>query len=87
MDVARMRARRDGKGEAATQSRRGRRVAFGFASLQFKTRIASASDRVGDQEADSGGQPASGNFPGTRVDLRFFYEIEGDKIASLEIVQ
>src|SRR5436190_12020714 len=26
-----------------------------------------------------------GNFPGSPVDLRFFFELEGDKIASLEI--
>ena len=28
----------------------------------------------------------TGNFPGSPVDLRFFFELEGDKIASLEIV-
>jgi hypothetical protein len=28
-----------------------------------------------------------GNFPGSPVNLRFFFRIEGDKIASLEIVQ
>ena len=27
-----------------------------------------------------------GNFPGSLVDLRFFFELEGDKIASLEII-
>ena len=27
-----------------------------------------------------------GNFPGSPVDLRFFFEFEGDKIASLEII-
>src|SRR6185295_7912255 len=27
-----------------------------------------------------------GNFPGTPVDLRFFFKLEGDKIASLEII-
>ena len=27
----------------------------------------------------------TGNFPGSPVDLRFFFELEGDKIASLEI--
>jgi len=27
----------------------------------------------------------TGNFPGSPVDLRFFFRIEGDKIASLEI--
>jgi len=27
-----------------------------------------------------------GNFPGSPVDLRFFFKLEGDKIASLEIV-
>ena len=27
-----------------------------------------------------------GNFPGSPVDLRFFFELEGGKIASLEIV-
>lgn len=27
----------------------------------------------------------SGSFPGSPVDLRFFFELEGDKIASLEI--
>lgn len=26
-----------------------------------------------------------GNFPGSPVDLRFFFELEGDKISSLEI--
>ena len=26
-----------------------------------------------------------GNFPGSPVDLRFFFKLEGDKIASLEI--
>jgi len=26
-----------------------------------------------------------GNFPGSPVDLRYFFELEGDKIASLEI--
>ena len=28
----------------------------------------------------------AGNFPGSPVDLRFFFELEGDKIASLEII-
>src|ERR1700687_5563074 len=28
----------------------------------------------------------TGNFPGSPVDLRFFFGLEGDKIASLEIV-
>ena len=27
-----------------------------------------------------------GNFPGSPVDLRFFFKLEGDKIASLEII-
>ena len=27
----------------------------------------------------------TGNFPGSPVDLRFFFELQGDKIASLEI--
>ena len=29
----------------------------------------------------------TGNFPGSPVNLRFFFELEGDKIASLEIIQ
>jgi hypothetical protein len=28
----------------------------------------------------------TGNFPGSPVDLRFFFELEGDKILSLEII-
>ena len=28
----------------------------------------------------------TGNFPGSPVDLRFFFELEGGKIASLEII-
>jgi hypothetical protein len=28
----------------------------------------------------------TGNFPGSPVDLRFFFVLEGDKIASLEIM-
>jgi hypothetical protein len=28
-----------------------------------------------------------GDFPGSPVDLRYFFVIEGDKIASLEIIQ
>jgi hypothetical protein len=28
----------------------------------------------------------NGNFPGSPVNLRFFFELEGDKIASLEII-
>ena len=28
----------------------------------------------------------TGNFPGSPVDLRYFFEVEGDKIASLEII-
>lgn len=28
----------------------------------------------------------TGNFPGSPVDLRFFFQLEGDKIASLEVV-
>ena len=28
----------------------------------------------------------TGNFPGSPVDLRFFFELDGDKIASLEII-
>jgi hypothetical protein len=28
----------------------------------------------------------TGNFPGSPVNLRFFFSLEGDKIASLEIV-
>ena len=27
-----------------------------------------------------------GNFPGSPIDLRFFFKLEGDKIASLEII-
>ena len=27
-----------------------------------------------------------GNFPGSPVDLRFFFKLEGDKISSLEII-
>ena len=27
-----------------------------------------------------------GNFPGSPVDLRFFFKLEGDKIAALEII-
>ena len=27
-----------------------------------------------------------GNFPGSRVDLRYFFKLEGDKIVSLEII-
>ena len=27
-----------------------------------------------------------GNFPGSPVDLRFFFKLEGDRIASLEII-
>ena len=27
----------------------------------------------------------TGNFPGSPVDLRFFFELEGDNVASLEI--
>jgi hypothetical protein len=27
-----------------------------------------------------------GNFPGSPVDLRFFFVLEGDKIASLEVI-
>jgi hypothetical protein len=28
----------------------------------------------------------AGNFPGSPVDLRFFFQLQGDKIASLEII-
>jgi len=28
----------------------------------------------------------TGNFPGSPVDLRYFFELAGDKIASLEII-
>ncbi|MEA3213572.1 MAG: hypothetical protein QOE70_6629 [Chthoniobacter sp.] len=28
----------------------------------------------------------TGSFPGSPIDLRFFFEIEGDKIAALEII-
>ncbi|HEX3148769.1 MAG TPA: nuclear transport factor 2 family protein [Gemmataceae bacterium] len=28
----------------------------------------------------------TGNFPGSPVDLRFFFELDGDRIASLEII-
>ena len=28
----------------------------------------------------------TGNFPGSPVNLRFFFELEGDKISSLEII-
>jgi len=27
-----------------------------------------------------------GNFPGSQVDLRFFFEVRGEKLASLEVV-
>ena len=27
-----------------------------------------------------------GNFPGSPVDLRFFFKLEGDKLASLEVI-
>ena len=29
----------------------------------------------------------TGNFPGSPVNLRYFFELEGDKIVSLEIIQ
>jgi hypothetical protein len=29
----------------------------------------------------------TGNFPGSPIDLRFFFSLEGNKIASLEIAQ
>lgn len=29
----------------------------------------------------------TGNFPGSPVNLRYFFDLEGDKIASLEIIQ
>jgi NAD(P)-dependent dehydrogenase (short-subunit alcohol dehydrogenase family) len=28
----------------------------------------------------------AGNFPGSPIDLRFFFQLEGDKISSLEII-
>jgi hypothetical protein len=28
----------------------------------------------------------TGNFPGSPINLRFFFQLEGDKIASLEII-
>lgn len=28
----------------------------------------------------------AGNFPGSPVDLRFYFKLEGDKVASLEIL-
>jgi hypothetical protein len=28
----------------------------------------------------------TGNFPGSPIDLRYFFRLEGDKIASLEII-
>ncbi len=28
----------------------------------------------------------TGNFPGSSVNLRFFFKLEGDKIASLEVI-
>ena len=28
----------------------------------------------------------TGNFPGSPVDLRYFFELEGDKVTSLEII-
>jgi hypothetical protein len=28
----------------------------------------------------------TGNFPGSPVDLRFFFGLEGDKVASLEVI-
>jgi hypothetical protein len=28
----------------------------------------------------------TGNFPGSPVDLRFFFKLDGDRIASLEII-
>lgn len=28
----------------------------------------------------------TGNFPGSPIDLRFFFELKGDKIAALEII-
>ena len=28
----------------------------------------------------------TGNFPGSPVDLRFFFKLEGEKIASLEVI-
>ena len=30
--------------------------------------------------------PIAGNFPGSPVDLRFFFQLEGGKIASLEVI-
>jgi hypothetical protein len=43
-----------------------------------------AWEEKGDQIVVTG--RVSGNFPGSPVDLRFFFELEGDKISSLKII-
>ena len=40
----------------------------------------------GEDEAKDILEQVVGNFPGSPVDLRFFFKLEGDKIASLEII-
>jgi len=55
----------------------------GKAKYQHKIKVISAAESNGETVVRG---LVSGNFPGSPVDLRFFFELEGDKIASLEVI-
>lgn len=55
---------------------------------EASTRYSYTSEPVGVEERDGGYEVTShltGNFPGSPVDLRYTFRLEGDKIAFLEI--
>jgi len=56
---------------------------------QVSTKFAYTSEPVASETKDATTIVTSrltGNFPGSPVDLRYFFRLEGDKIASLEII-
>ena len=56
---------------------------FGFERVDGVVRVWQVEEKDGKTVVTS---RLTGNFPGSPVDLRFFFELEGEKIASLEII-
>jgi hypothetical protein len=53
------------------------------AKYQYTTELLACEDK---QERCVVTSRVRGNFPGSPADLRFFFELKGDKIVSLEVV-
>ncbi len=67
------------KGRAAIQQwKEESATAYQYTSTPFASEVADGKTIVTSHLV--------GNFPGSPVDLRFIFELEGDKIAALEVV-